>query len=111
MVVQRGAQHARRLVDGLILLDGECRRLARGERFVDIRGRDVVAVQTKNSRLGMNLMGQTLFILKLLESIGPRSVESIALCALDGARLRPFLEAHEGCKVVVCPSEVCQLAS
>jgi hypothetical protein len=43
----------------------------------------------------MNLMGQTLFILKLLESIGPRSVESIALCALDGARLRPFLEAHE----------------
>jgi len=108
MVVKRGPQQARRLVDGLILLEGERRRLARGERCVDIRGRDVVAVQTKNSRLGMYLMGQTLFTLKLLESMGPRSIESIALCTLDDTRLRPLLEAHEGCKVVVCPSEVCQ---
>jgi hypothetical protein len=69
----------------------------------------VVAIQTKNSRLGMYLMGQTLFTLKLLEAMGPSSIESVALCATDDAHLRPLLEAHSGCKVVVCPSEICQL--
>ena len=109
MAVKRGPHHAQRLIDGLILLEGEKCRLPRGERRVDIRGKDVVAIQTKNSCLGMTLMGQTLFTLNLLASMQPRSVESIALCSADDARLRPLIESHLGCKVVVCPAEICQL--
>jgi hypothetical protein len=109
MAVKRGPNHAQRLIDGLIILGGEKQRLPRGERRVDIRGKDVVAIQTKNGRLGMYLMGQALFTLKLVESMGPRSIESIALCAMDDAHLRPLLEAHAGCKVIVCPTEICQL--
>jgi hypothetical protein len=111
MAVQRGPDHAQRVIDGLILLGGEKRLVSRGLRRVDIRDKDVVAIQTKNSRLGMSLMGQTLFTLKLLESMGPRSIESIALCATDDAILRPLIEAYTGCKVVVCPAEICQLTS
>jgi hypothetical protein len=105
MAVQRGPHHAQRLIDGLILLGGEKRRLARGERRVDIRDKEVVAIQTKNSRLGMYLMGQTLFTLHLLQSMGPRSVESIALLRLtmlDCARL-PRLTR---CKVVAVPPDL-----
>lgn len=109
MAIQRGPDHAQRVIDGLILLGGEKRRASRGEQRIDIRDKDVVAIQTKNSRLGMSLMGQTLFTLRLLESMGPRSIESIAVCATDDALLRPLIEAHSGCKVVVCPAQICQL--
>lgn len=94
----------RRLLDGLIVLDGE-RRIALAHD-VDIRGKDVVVVQTKATRLGMYLMGQTLFSLALVKPFGPRSMESVALCAKDDEILRPLLEAHAGCRVVVCPPEV-----
>jgi hypothetical protein len=110
LAVSRGPDRARRLIDGLIVLGGDQRRLPRGERRIDIRGKDAVAIQTKNSRLGMYLMGQTLFTAKLLEELGPRSIESIALCAVDDARLRPLLESHAGCNVVVCPPDICRLS-
>jgi len=108
LVVPRSTGAARRLIDGLIILGEEQRRLSRVKRAISIAGKDVVAVQTKNARLGMSLMGQTLFTAKLLESFKPRSIESIALCSVDDALLRPLLESHPGCKVVVCPQEVCK---
>jgi hypothetical protein len=107
LAVPRSPGVGQRLIDGLIILGEETERVSRGRpRFIDIAGRDVVAVQTKNSRLGMYLMGQTLFTARLLEAFKPRSIESIALCSADDERLRPLLEAH-GCKVVVCPPEIC----
>jgi hypothetical protein len=111
LVVPRAPGIGRRLIDGLIVLGGEKRRLPLGGRTTDIAGRDVVAIQTKNSRLGMYLMGQTLFTAKLLEAFKPRSIESVALCAVDDIKLRPMLEAYAGCKVVVCPPEICQLTA
>lgn len=107
-LVGRAPGVGRRLIDGLIVLGDEKRRLSLGNRFIDIAGKDVVAIQTKNSRLGMYLMGQTLFTAKLLERFMPRSIESVALCASDDILLRPLLEADTRCKVVVCPSEICQ---
>jgi hypothetical protein len=52
----------------------------------------------------MSLMGQALFSAELLRGrFKPASVEAVALCAKDDAVLRPLLEAHEGCRVVVLP--------
>lgn len=90
---------APRYLDGLIVL-GEQKQLSESRDF-PIDGRDVIAVQTKASRLGMYLMGQCLFSLELVKRLAPRSVTSIALCTADDVLLRPLLEAHEGCKVVV----------
>jgi hypothetical protein len=97
-----------RLLDGVIILN-EPHRLAR-TREVSLEGKDVVVVQTKNRRLGMYLMGQVLFSAELIRAFKPRSVESIALCSLDDAVLRPLLEAHKDCHVVVCPPEVCGIS-
>ena len=94
----------RRLIDGLVVRDGE-RRIASAHE-IDVEGRDIVLVQAKATRLGMYLMGQTLFSMELIRSLRPRSIESVALCAKDDAVLRPLLEAHAGCRVVVCPAEV-----
>ncbi|MDR0788451.1 MAG: DUF1015 domain-containing protein [Gemmatimonadota bacterium] len=104
MVVRKSPGQERRLVDGLIVLGEEARRSSRGERF-DIRDRDVIVVQTKTGRLGMYLMGQTLFSLQLVKDPGVRSVQSVALCAATDARLQPMLEAYPGCRVVVCPTD------
>ena len=88
-----------RYVDGLIVL-GEPPAIS-ASRHVDIRDRDVIVIQTKAQRLGMYLMGQTLFSKQLVEKLGPRSVRSVALCTKDDATLRPLLEAFDGCEVVV----------
>ncbi|MFA5941632.1 MAG: hypothetical protein WC809_19970 [Sinimarinibacterium sp.] len=107
MVVPRGANQGRRLVDGLIV-HGLPTRIARiGER-IDLRELDVVVVQAKNARLGMNLMGQTLFSARLVARLAPRSVRAVALCGSDDVVLRPLLELFAGCEVRVCPPEVCQ---
>jgi hypothetical protein len=99
-VVARGVNHGVRRLDGLIISDAPTGRVY-GER-VDISGRDVVVVQAKARRLGMPLMGQTLFSLQLVKALGPASAIAVALCKADDAVLRPLLEAHEGCFVEVC---------
>lgn len=64
-------------------------------------------MQTKASRLGMYLMGQTLFSGELLRRRYPAAlIESVALCSKDDAVLRPLLEVHTGCRVVVAPRAV-----
>ena len=103
MVVPRMDHHARRLVDGLIVL-GEEKRIAHQKAF-NIAGRDVIIVQSKNRRLGMPLMGQCLFSRDLVLRLSPSSVRSVAVCTHDDEILRPLLESHEGCEVVVYPSE------
>lgn len=94
----------RRLLDGLIVLGGE--RCIAAAHEVSIQDRDVVIVQAKATRLGMYLMGQALFSMALVRPFGPRSMESVALCAKDDEVLRPLLEAHAGCRVVVCPAAI-----
>lgn len=107
-VTNKTSSQGHRLVDGLIVL-GEPTERARTADKADLRGKDVIVIQAKNSRLGMYLMGQTLFSGQLVRQLGPRSVQSIALCQATDETLQPMLEAYEGCKVVVCPPEVCAL--
>ena len=98
-VVLRGSSHGWRRLDGLIIRDAPQERVY-GE-LLDISGRDVIVVQAKARRLGMPLMGQTLFSLDLVRALGPASATSVALCTADDSLLRPLLEAHEGCFVEV----------
>jgi len=88
-----------RFLDGLIVL-GEKAAISEVGDF-SIAGRDVIAIQTKASRLGMYLMGQCVFSLELVKRLNPRSVRSVALCTADDSVMRPMLEAIEGCEVVV----------
>ena len=66
--------------------------------------------QTKASRLGMNLMGQCLFSRDLVIGLGAKTVRSIALCTQDDFTLRPLLEQHQGCEVVVFDGDLDTLA-
>lgn len=105
VAVARAPGAGRRVLDALIILDPEKRRLGPPEK-PEIAGKDLVIVQTKNRRLDMTLMGQTLFSAKLLEQFRPRSIKSVALCAQDDAVLRPMLDSFSMCEVVVAPSEI-----
>ena len=70
-------------------------------------GERAILIQTKASRLGMYLMGQTLFSADLLRRrFATAAIESVALCLQDDDILRPLLEAHVGCRVVVAPASV-----
>lgn len=108
---QGAAGHAQRLLDGLIIRDGKREIITHDGGNTDITGKDVIVIQTKNSRLGMCLMGQTLFSMQLVMELHPCRVESIALCAKNDDKLRPMLEQYPGCKVVVCPEIVCSQLS
>ena len=99
LAVKKSKDRGYRRLDGLIVL-GEPKSLSGPTQF-DLTGRDVIVVQTKGSRLNMYLMGQTLFSRDLALSLGAKSVRSVALCLKDDQVLRPLLERHEGCEVVV----------
>ena len=105
LVVKAANGRGKRALDGLIIVGGPKERLSPGSK-VDIAGKDVLIVQAKNARLGMYLMGQTLFSAKLAKRLKPRSIKSIALCRETDEVLQPLLEVYEGCEVVVCPANV-----
>lgn len=90
-----------RLVDGIIIKDGANRIARRSE--VTLEGKDIIVIQAKASRLGMNVMGQAFFSMELMKAFKPRSIEAIALVLEDDAVLRPMFERHAGMKVVVYP--------
>ena len=87
-------------MDGVIVLGGPSRILDRSEHsMVDLRGKDIVVVQTKAGRLGMYLLGQALFSRELMRAFAPRTVMSVAVCQRDDATLRPLAEKY-GIEVV-----------
>jgi len=101
LIVPAASGQGRRMLDAVILIDGERRRMPIGST-ASLDDRDVVLVQTKFARLGMSLMGQTLFSRDLVKRVSrPRSVRSVALCKASDAVLQPLLERHDGCQVVI----------
>jgi len=99
-VVSTGPGRSRRLIDAVIIPDGD--KEIRSWQDVSLEGKNIIAVQAKARRLGMYLMGQALFSKKLLEDhFQPQSVISVALCSKDDEVLRSLLEQYEGLKVVV----------
>lgn len=100
LVVRKDKGIGRRLLDAVIVLDGDHRIASRGES-VALDGHDLIVVQTKAQRLGMYLLGQALFSRLLIENrFAPRSVRTVALCAADDTVLRPLAE-NFGIEVIV----------
>ena len=84
-----------RLLDGVIVLGGPKRMMERAEHAEqDLRGKDIIVVQTKVGRVGMYLLGQALFSRELMRAFGPRIVMSVAVCEQDDATLRPLAEKY-----------------
>ena len=99
LAVRRSPTNGYRIIDGVILPDGESKKAH--WRDVDIRGKDVICVQTKASRVGMYLLGQALFSRALLlRECGARSVRTVALCTKGDSVLEP-IAAEYGVEVVV----------
>ena len=97
--VPRSPSHGPRWIDAIILPRGP--REKRPSSGVSLAGQEVIVVQAKAGRLGMDLMGQALFSMELIkEKLNPSSVRSVALCGKDDSVLRPLLERH-GVEVVV----------
>ena len=87
--VRKGAGNAQRLLDGVIVL-GEPKALVKPDD-VDIKGKDVIVIQTKASRLGMSLIGQAIISRKLMEVFLPRIIRSVAVCSQGDSVLESLL--------------------
>ena len=101
--VARTETTGQRMLDAVILPDGPKERVH--WRGISLRDRNVIVVQAKARRLGMYLMGQTLFSAELVKPFQPRSIRSVALCTQDDSVLRPLLEALLGMQVIIVPED------
>ena len=101
--VRRSQDQGQRLMDGVIVLDGDF-SIAHW-RDVELKGRDIVVVQAKRDRLGMYLMGQAVFSAELMKPFEPRNVRSVALCERYDAVLGPLLEQYPDVEVVLYPGD------
>ena len=96
--VSRRSGRGPRLIDGVIVPDAEFALAKTGD--IDIAGRDIIVVQTKDMRLGMYLLGQAYFSIRLMEEFHPRSIRSVAICTRHDDVLEPIAR-EEGIEVVV----------
>ena len=90
-VVTRTNENAQRLLDGVVIL-GEKTQISKSNE-VEILGKDIVVIQTKANRLGMNLLGQAVFSAELMKAHKPKSIKSVAICVLGDSVLEPL--AHK----------------
>ena len=89
-VVRRSSSCAQRLLDGLIVLDGN-NRIAKADE-IKVEGMDVIVVQTKANRLGMYLMGQAFFSRELVKAFNPKSIRTVAICTQDDSKMHFLCE-------------------
>ena len=92
-VVRRTATCAQRLLDGLIVLDGN-NRIAKADE-ISIEGMDVIVLQTKANRLGMYLMGQAFFSRELVKALNPKSIRTVAICAQDDSEMHALCDKFQ----------------
>ena len=104
--IKKGPSWGARLLDGIIIKKGE-NKIAHPSD-VNIEGKEIIIVQSKNKRLCMPLMGQTLFSVSLMRKFHPKSIESVALCSETDTVLERLFLKHKHCKVVVCPKSICR---
>lgn len=97
--VTGSTDRGRRLIDGVIIVGEKTRRAKASE--VDLEGKDIIVIQTKAGRLGMSLIGQTLFSPKLRSKFKPKSIKSVAICTKSDAELLPLLKSYKNIEVVV----------
>ncbi len=100
----KDGSNASRYLDGLVILDGPFK--TSDDVRMDIQGKNVVVIQSKNKQLGMYLMGQALFSRELILRKKPKSVRSVAVCRKDDKVMHDLLEAHAGIEVALCPTKI-----
>ena len=101
--VNRSNEQSQRLIDGVIVI-GKEKKIHNGNTF-DIKGKDVIIIQTKARRIGMYLLGQAYFSKFLIEKFEPKSIRSVALCIKDDAVMNKLAERHEVTVVVISTDE------
>jgi hypothetical protein len=102
LMVEKSSTCGPRRADAIILPSQATLRLPPGQRTgIRITGQEVIVVQAKASRLGMYLMGQTLFSAELIRQFNPASVRSVALCTEDDSVLRPLFAPYSHLEIVV----------
>ncbi len=101
-VVRRTSTCAQRLLDGLIVLDGN-NRIAKADE-ISIEGMDVIVLQTKANRLGMYLMGQAFFSRELVKALNPKSIRTVAICAQDDSEMHALCDKFQ-IEVVIFETE------
>jgi len=97
------AHRGQRLIDGVFVLDEpEDSKLGSKD---ELRGRRVFVIQSKAKPLGMYLMGQVLFSMRILEKEGgAKVVGAIAVCHEEDALMSRLLKEEDGrCEVLVVP--------
>ena len=78
-LVLKNKNHARRLADGLIILGGP--KIISKERNINIKNKNVIVLQTKAKKIGMNVCGQALVSKMIIEKYHePKSVKSVIIC-------------------------------
>lgn len=91
-VVKGTTSNGVRRLDGLIIL-GEPKEMLKATSY-NISEKDVICIQTKNSRLGMNVMGQAFFSRMLLELHCPKSIKSVILVSKNDSILIDFCNQY-----------------
>jgi len=93
-----------RRIDGLVVLDGNSSKEAvsakRAPKLAELRGKQVIVLQTKRNKLGMGVAGQTIISKTLLEQAGVEVVAAVAICLEIDEKILGALKEH-GCKAVV----------
>ena len=102
LAVQGTSNQGRRTIDGVLVLN-EDTAIHNGNIF-DIRGKDIIIIQTKSSRLGMYLLGQAYFSRFLIEKFQPKSIKTVAICSKNDVVISELAKAHE-IEIVVIPDE------
>ena len=100
VAVDGNSEQGRRPIDGIIVL-GEKKAIHCGNKF-DLKGKDVIVIQTKKGRIGMNLLGQAYFSKLLIKKHSPRSIKTVAICGRNDKVMAEFAEKHE-VEVIVYP--------
>jgi hypothetical protein len=88
----------KRLIDGVIVL-GEPKSRQKGGTY-NFEGKDIIAVQTKATRLGMYLMGQAYFTREILKRFKPNTIRTVAICG-KGDREMEILCKKEDIEVMI----------
>jgi hypothetical protein len=90
----------KRLIDGIIIL-GEEKSRRNGGTF-NFKGRDIIAIQCKSTRLGMYLMGQAFFTREILKRFKPKSIKTVAICGKGDTEMETLCK-KENIEVVIMP--------
>ncbi len=93
LVVKQTPQNGPRRLDGLIVLNEPTE--SKPYLRYDIKDKDVICIQTKNSRLGMYVMGQAFFSRELLGLHSPKSIKTVILVPKNDSVLIEFCKKYD----------------